>query len=219
MKKIILLFLIIIFGCTTQSDIEYKEYKDQLIETAKKCYDRQLFWGSGGDISVKIPGAGKFIVKSTGYSLGSLDYDRVTTMTFDNEVIEGRTPSHEAPIHGNIYKIRKDVGAILHMHAPYSTAWATAGMKVPPVTQQSVKLLSKCGIVKYYPVGSNELIDEITDLYKDNDIKVVFMENHGVFVVGKDLEELLNNAELVENTARIAYLLKTIGTPKEFKFE
>ncbi|MGK9475221.1 class II aldolase/adducin family protein [Melioribacter sp. OK-6-Me] len=219
MKKIVTLFLILIFGCATQPNIEYKEYKDKLIETARRCYDRQLFWGSGGDISVKIPGTNKFIVKSTGYSLGYLDYDKITTMTFDNDVIEGRTPSHEAPIHGNIYKIRKDVGAILHMHAPYSTAWATAGMKVPPVTQQSVKLLAKSGIVKYYPVGSNELIDEITNLYKDEVIKVVFMENHGVFVVGKDLDELLNNAELVENTARIAYLLKSIGTPKEFKFE
>ncbi len=219
MKKLVALFLILIFGCAPQPKIEYKEYKDKLVETARRCYDRQLFWGSGGDISVKVPGTNKFIVKSTGYSLGYLDYNKITTMTLDNDVIEGKTPSHEAPIHGNIYKIRKDVGAILHMHAPYSTAWATAGMKVPPVTQQSVKLLAKCGIVKYYPVGSNELIDEITNLYKDEVIKVVFMENHGVFVVGKDLDELLNNAEFVENTARIAYLLKAIGTPKEFKFE
>ena len=42
------------------------------------------------------------------------------------------------------------------------------------------------------------------------------MENHGVFVVGKDLEDLLYNAEKVENTAHIAYLCKALGESRTF---
>lgn len=220
MKKILLLsLLILIISCRQKVNIEYKEYKDELIKISKRCYDRQLYWGTGGDISVRIPGTNQFIIKSTGFSLGDLNYDRLTTITFDNKIIEGKTPSHEASIHSEIYKMRNDAGAILHMHAPYSTAWATAGLKVPPVTQQSVKLLNKSGIVPYYPVGSEELIKQISEFYKNPEIKVVFMENHGVFVIGKDLYDLLYNAEIVENTARIAYFIKALGNPKEFHME
>ena len=42
------------------------------------------------------------------------------------------------------------------------------------------------------------------------------MENHGVFVIGEDLFDLLYKAEVVENTARIATLTQMIGNPVEF---
>ena len=45
------------------------------------------------------------------------------------------------------------------------------------------------------------------------------MENHGVFVVGENLYDLLYKAEVVENTARIATLCRDIGSPVEFRYE
>ena len=45
------------------------------------------------------------------------------------------------------------------------------------------------------------------------------MENHGTFIVGKDLYDMLYKAEVVENTARIAYFCNNLGTPRSFEFE
>ena len=45
------------------------------------------------------------------------------------------------------------------------------------------------------------------------------MENHGVFVIGKNLHDLLYKAEVVENAARISILTNSIGNPVEFIYE
>jgi len=216
--KIIVLQLSLFFffqTCHNQPDSD-KHFKDQLIQAGKRCYDRGLFWGTGGDISVRIPDSDRFIIKGTGHCVGDLEYRKLSVVNLDDSLMNGPAPSHETAIHSAIYKLRQDVGAILHMHAPYATAWATAGLKVPAITQQSVTLLQDCGIVSYHPVGSEALTEAITELYSNPGTSVVLMENHGVFVVGKDLEDLLYKAETVENTARIAYLCKALGDPRDF---
>ena len=194
-------------------------YKDRLIEVAARVYARELTSGTGGDISVRVPGTERIIVKATGTCLGDLDYEKLSTINLKGEVIGGNpAPSHEADIHAAIYSMRDTVGAIMHMHAPYSTAWATAGKLIPAVTQQSVKPLETAGIVPYYRVGSPELIQAVVEAYRNPGTTVVMMENHGVFVVGRDLYELLYTAEVVENAARIAWLCKALGEPKRFEF-
>ncbi len=212
---LILLLVVIIQTCHNPPDYD-EQLKDQLIQTGKRCYDRGLFWGTGGDISVRLPDSDRFIIKATGNCVGDLDYGKLSVADFDNILLDGPAPSHETPIHSAIYKLRNDVGAILHMHAPYATAWATAGLKIPAITQQSVTLLQDCGIVPYHPIGSEALTTAISELYRNPSTSVVFMENHGVFLVGNDLNDLFYKAEILENTAKIAYLCKTLGGPRDF---
>jgi len=38
------------------------------------------------------------------------------------------------------------------------------------------------------------------------------------FIIGKDLEDILYKAEVIENAARIAYLSEQIGEPAEFNY-
>ncbi len=136
----------------------------------------------------------------------------------EEKIIDGPEPSHETPIHAEIYKMRPEVGAIMHVHSPYATAWGCIGKKIPPVTQQSVKLLKNIGIVPYEPVGSEKLVESIVSYYKDPEVTVVMMENHGTFVVAPDLYELLYRSEVIENTARIACFAKGMGEVKSFDF-
>jgi ribulose-5-phosphate 4-epimerase/fuculose-1-phosphate aldolase len=39
------------------------------------------------------------------------------------------------------------------------------------------------------------------------------MENHGTFLVGTDLEDLFYKADVIENTAKIAFISNSIGQP------
>lgn len=211
--------LLSVFICCSswQESALDRAHKDKLIEVAKRVYDSGLTFGTGGDISVRVEGMNRFIIKGTGNCLGDLDHQKLATLTLDGELMEGSPqPSHEADIHRDIYRLRESVGAIMHIHAPYATAWATAGRVIPAVTQQSVNLLRSVAIIPYYPVESQELIDAVLDTYQNHDTQVVMMQNHGVFVVGSDLYDLLYKGEVVENTARIAYFCETLGTPVEF---
>jgi len=216
MRYLKFVFLALCIGfCCSDSD---KEYKDRLIEVAKRCYERELTSGTGGDISVRIPGTDRFIIKATQNCFYDLDDNKLTIVNLEGKIIDGPEPSHETPIHADIYKMRPEVGAIMHMHSPYATAWGCIGKTIPPVTQQSVNLLKNTGIVSYAPVGSEKLLESIVSYYKNPEITVVMMENHGTFVVAPDLYELLYRGEVVENTARIAYFAKNMGEVKSFEF-
>jgi len=227
-KYFFIVNLLLLVGCsgsqvqdqeTPGEKVADKFLKDQLIQVAKRCYQRELTSGTGGDISVRVPGTDRFIVKATGHCLGDLDYAKLSTMNLKGEVVEGNPhPSHEAEIHAAIYSMRPEVGAIMHMHSPYATAWATVGRKIPALTQQSVKPLKEVGIVPYYRVGSPELIKAVVDAYRNPETQAVMMENHGTFVVGENLYDLLYKAEVIENTARIAWLCRSLGKPKDFRF-
>ena len=190
--------------------------KKQLTVIGRRCYERGLFWGTGGDISVRLPGSSQFVIKASMTCLGDMDESKMTTVNLDGSALPGPKPSHETLIHARLYGMRPEVGAILHMHSPYATAWASVGKKIPAITQQSVTLLKDMGIVPYHPVGSKELVEAVVACYKNPDTQVVLMENHGVFVLGKDLYSLLYSAEQVENTARIATLARDLGEAKKF---
>ena len=219
------LMVIIFIGCSSSqvskvADVQDRVYKDRLIEVAKRFYSKGLTAGRGGDISVRVSGTDRFIIKATRNSLGDLNYDRLSTVNFNGEVREGDPqPSHEVEIHGLVYQLHDHVGAIMHMHSPYATSWATVGRTIPPLTQQSVKILKGVSIVPYYPVGSEELVEAVAGHFENPETQVVMMENHGTFVVGSDLYDLLYKAEVVENTARIAYFSEALGTPRSFTFQ
>ena len=225
MKKLVGLLIISIslFECSGQqahpSVAQDVQYKDQIIAIAGRAYERELTSGTGGDISAMVPGSDHFIIKGTGNCFGDLSYDRLSTVGLDGRVFDGSPqPSHETDIHLAIYNLRKEVGAVMHMHSPYATAWATCGRTIPPVTQQSVEILKGMQVIPYYPPGSKELLDAVMNCYHDPETQVVMMENHGVFLVGNDLHDLLYKAEVIENTARIAILCKNIGVPVKFEY-
>ncbi len=212
------LSILIFVNCSQQKrDIMDVSQKDTLIKVAKRVYDKGLTDGTGGDISIRVPGKDRMIIKATGTCLGDLDYQKLVTMNFQGEIIEGSSkPSHEAEIHRRLYLLRENVGAIMHIHSPFATAWATVGKIIPIVTQQSVNILKDAAIVPYNQVGSNELVESIVQAYQNPETQVVLMENHGTFIVGTDLYDLFYKADVVENTAKIAYLCKAIGTPVPF---
>ena len=138
MKHFLSILVILSFSSNCQQKQSSQiEVKDQLIEISRRCYERGLYWGTGGDISVRIPGTDRILVKGTGYCVGDLDASKISTVDLAGAHLGGPTPSHETPIHTGIYQQQGDVGAILHMHAPYSTAWATVGEQIPAITQHT----------------------------------------------------------------------------------
>lgn len=220
--------LLAIFGCQQKTSnntagnisTDHAMLKDELIDIAKRIYDEGLIRGTGGDISLRIDSSDQFIIKATGISFGDLNYETLSTLNTDYQLVSGNPkPSSESDIHAALYKVEPGINAIMHLHSPYVTAWATTGQVVPSVTQQSVNVLKDACLIPYFPVGSDELRDIIVSCYKNPEVKVVMMENHGFFIIGKNLKEIFYNAELVENTAKIAWLCKSLGKPVGFDYK
>jgi len=177
-----------------------------LIEVCRAIYQRGLVSASGGNVSVRL-GGGFFLITRSGSSFMNLTEKDLLVLSGDGEVVEGvGQPSTETAIHLALYRVRGDVGSIIHAHPPYSTAFAVLGKPIPSVTVQASKLLGEVKLIGFEHPGSEALTERCVDVFKDTSVKCALLEKHGVLVVGRDIWSAYNNLDLLEETAKIAYL-------------
>jgi L-fuculose-phosphate aldolase len=152
-------------------------------------------------------------IKRSGADLSRLKLADVLTLDLDGNVLKGEgKPSVETRFHVGIYKVRKDVRAVFHVHPPFATAYAVAGKKVPMVTEAAKIVLIDVPLLPRAPPGSVELARRVEDSFKDLRVKAVLLSEHGVIAVGETLEGAYHTAALVEDTAKIALLSSLIKT-------
>jgi len=186
------------------------EIRRALIEVCRAIYQRGLVSASGGNLSVRL-GSGFFLITRSGSSFRDLSERDLLVLSGDGEVVEGvGKPSTETPIHLALYRVRGDVGSIIHAHPPYSTAFAVLGKPVPSVTVQASELLGEVKLIGFERPGSEALTRCCVDVFKDVSVRCALLERHGVLVVGRDIWDAYNNLDLLEETAKIAYLASVL---------
>lgn len=189
--------------------------REEFVRISREAYDRGLVSAAGGNISARISGTNRVLIKPTGLRLRDLTPKNLIIIDLNGNIVEGKgKPSKETRFHVGIYKVRGDVGAVIHTHSPAATAFAVVGKKLLPVTAQAAKLLGTIPLVRYAPSGSTELAKLVVDALKNRAVKTALLQGHGAIAVGKNLAEAFNNAELLEETAKIALLAFQLGKPR-----
>jgi ribulose-5-phosphate 4-epimerase/fuculose-1-phosphate aldolase len=179
--------------------------KNKIIATAKLAYKKGLTSAAGGNLSVRIPGTEYMLIKATGRPFRSLRPEDIVVIDFNGKLIEGsKEPSKEWRFHVGIYRTRPELNAVIHTHSPYATTYAVLGVEIPLITEARNTLV-RVPIVEEAPPGSERLALAVTNAFADNKVRAVILKNHGVVAAGRNLEEALNIAELVEDVAKIAY--------------
>ena len=184
------------------------ELKNDLIEISRRCFSRGLTSGAGGNISVRIPGEDKVLVTGTGISFIDTGLENIITVDLDANVVEGNLkPSKEIRWHCGIYKLRGDVGAIVHSHSPASIAFAVSNKLIPLLTTPIAKTLGNQKIIPPADPGSEKLEGYVLKAFADKEnqsLKVLLMQDHGAIAVGKTLTEAFNTADVLEDAAKVA---------------
>ncbi|MEM0076623.1 MAG: class II aldolase/adducin family protein [Thermoproteota archaeon] len=179
-----------------------EEIKVEICKVMKNLYDRGLVASLGGNVSARVPGKEYFWITPTTKFKAALRPEDLLKVSVSGEVIEGELkPSSETRFHAAIYAKRKDVNAVVHAHNPISTALASLGIEIKPITVNAVLTLGKLKVLPYKTPGSKELADEIVDNLEKNN--VLILGNHGVVGLGKDLVEALNFVEMLEEVSKI----------------
>ena len=78
--------------------------KNDFLAAAKRTYESGIQTGTGGNLSVRIPGENLMIVKPSGFSYGQCTEDNLCITDFDGNVVMGGKPTRESTLHGNLYK-------------------------------------------------------------------------------------------------------------------
>lgn len=191
------------------------DLRQELVRIGRRIFDRGLAPATSGNISARLPGSNEVLIKRTGVSLGDVEPDDFLLVDLEGNVLEGNgRPSKEYRFHLGLYRAFPDVNAVVHEHSPYATAYACAGRTFPIVTVAGEFGLNEVPLVGYAPPGLPELTEMVLAAFARGGIRAVLLARHGVVTVGADLRQAFYLADLVEDTARVAFIAGLLGTPQ-----
>lgn len=192
------------------------EIKKQICEIGRRIYDKGMVASNDGNISVRI-GENEFLCTPTGVSKGFMTPEFICKVDRDGKVIQanpGFKPSSEIKMHMRVYRERPDVNAVVHAHPLYATGFAIAGIPLTqPIMPEAVIALGCVPIAEYGTPSTEEIPDAVSKYLQSFD--AVLLENHGALSFSDTLLNAYHKMESVEFYARLLYISKQLGGPKE----
>ncbi len=180
---------------------------------ARSLFDRGLTGGASGNISVRT-GDGGLLVTPTGVSMGRLDPARLSRFDASGRHISGDPPTKEMPLHSAFYETRRSAGAVVHLHSTHSVALSILPETdpenaVPPLTAYAVMRVGKVALLPFFVPGDAGMAEAIRGLAGRR--AAVLLAHHGPVVASRDLEAAVFAMEELEETAKLALLLRGTG--------
>ena len=187
--------------------------RDALADRARSLYERGYAHGSSGNLSVRV--ADGVLVTPTGSCLGRLDPARISKIAPDGRTLSGDPPSKEAFLHLAVYASRPSAGAIVHLHCTCAVAVSCLVHDdprnvLPPLTAYHVMRVGALPLVPYFAPGDRALAAAVGALATSH--RAVLLANHGPVVAGTSLDDAVDSAEELEQTARLSLLLANRAT-------
>ncbi len=192
------------------------EIKKEICEIGKRIYDKGMVASNDGNISVKL-NDNEFLCTPTGVSKGFMTPEYICKVDKNGKVLQANgkfKPSSEIKMHMRVYKERPDVNAVVHAHPMYATAFAIAGIPLTqPIMPEAVISLGCVPIAEYGTPSTEEIPDAVSKYLPYYD--AVLLENHGALSFSDSLLSAYHKMESVEFYAKLLYLSKQLGGPKE----
>lgn len=183
------------------------EKKKELIGAARRCFDLRLQTNAGGNLSIRLASGDAIIIKPSGVGFAECTPENLQLVHLDGR-LEPSTfkPSKDLDFHLDLYRIRSDIRAIVHCHSPWATGYASAGREIPCLTVQTIEKIGRMPLIPLSSNGGPQTEIEISPYFRDPNIRAAVLANHGTIGVGKTMMEAQYLAEIIEETAHIAFV-------------
>jgi L-ribulose-5-phosphate 4-epimerase len=193
--------------------------KRQVFEANLELPKLDLVDFTWGNVSGKDTDSGAIVIKPSGVPYETMRESDMVVVDAEGRVIEGKLrPSSDLPTHVELYRHFPSIGGIVHTHSTWATVWAQACRGIPALGTTHADyffgeipctpMLSAQQTSGYYEVETGLAIVErfragATDPSR---MSAVLVANHGPFAWGKDADDAVHNAAVLELTARMAML-------------
>ncbi|HTV31975.1 MAG TPA: class II aldolase/adducin family protein, partial [Methylocella sp.] len=181
-----------------------------IIEACVKMNRSGLNQGVAGNISVRWNGG--LLITPSGIAYEKLCPEDIILMTLEGGYRHKLAPSSEWRMHSDILAARDDVGAVVHAHSCYATAFAICGMEIPAVHYMIALAggpVIRCA--RYETYGTKELSRVVLEALQDRNCAL--LANHGMVAMGRDLDEAMWRAVELEALCKQYAIALQIGRP------
>jgi L-ribulose-5-phosphate 4-epimerase len=173
-----------------------------------------------GNASVVDRDRGVFAIKPSGVPYDALDPDAMVLVDVETgAVVAGEhRPSSDTPTHAQLYRRFEGIGAVVHTHSRYATAWAQSGRELPclgtthadhfhgpvPVT----RLLDRDEVAAAYEEETGTVIAATLEERALDPLETpaALVVSHGPFAWGVDGPHAVESAIALEAVAELAFL-------------
>jgi L-fuculose-phosphate aldolase len=183
---------------------------DSVVAAMRDLITLGLSQGTSGNVSVRH-GAG-FLVSPTGIPAEALRAEDIVPMTFTGTWEHRLAPSSEWRFHRDILARRPEIGAVVHAHPTYCTAFALCGRTIPAVHYMIAAVggpTIRCA--PYAPYGTDALSAHALEALEGRG--GCLLANHGMIATGPTLEKALWLAVEMETLARQYAIALQVGAP------
>ena len=182
---------------------------EQLCEAAASFYGRGYAFGSTGNLSVRV--GDEVWISPTGQSLKGLTPSRLARVDLRGQNRNENHPSKELPFHLAVYRQREEARAVVHLHSTYSAALSCLDSfdpsdPLPPLTPYYFMRVAPLAVLPYFRPGSEELAHAVERAAPAH--HCMLLRNHGTICAGSNLNEAVDRAEELEQTARLYFILR-----------
>jgi L-fuculose-phosphate aldolase len=182
----------------------------QLAAACRRLAVAGLVHGTAGNLSVRHGDV--IAITPTGAQLESLEAGDVTLIDATGEVVGGGLrPTSELDLHLAVYE-RYGAGAVVHTHAPMSTAVSCVLEELPCVHYEMVLLGGSVRVAPYTTFATPELAAAAVDALQGR--TAALLANHGTVTFGADLDGAVRATELLEWAATLYWRAAQLGTPR-----
>jgi L-fuculose-phosphate aldolase len=190
--------------------MELADARERVAAAARQLAAEGLVIGTGGNVSAR---AGELVAMTpTGATLSGLAAADVTVIDLDGTRVDGRfEPTSELELHLGIYR-RFDAGAVVHTHAPMSTALSCVIDELPCVHYQMLLLGGAVPVAPYETYGTPELAESVLGVLEGH--AAALMANHGAITYAADLDAAVSNALLLEWACTVYWQASMLGEPR-----
>ncbi|WP_028636492.1 class II aldolase/adducin family protein [Nocardioides sp. URHA0032] len=184
--------------------------REQVAAASRRLAAEGLLIGTAGNVSARE--GDRIAITGTGVVLAECVADDVTVVSPTGEVLEGTlVPTSELDLHLCVHA-GSGSAAVVHTHAPYSTAAACVLVELPVLHYQQLLLGGEVRVAPYATFGTPELADGVLAALHGR--QAALMANHGSVAVGATLAKAVENALLLEWLAALHHRATALGTPR-----
>lgn len=189
-----------------------EQLKRQVFEANLELPKRNLVTYTWGNVSGIDRTANLAVIKPSGVDYETMTAEDMVVVDLEGKVVEGKwKPSSDTPTHLELYRAFPAAGGIVHTHSRWATIFAQAGREIPAMgTTQADYFYGAVPCTR--PMTDAEIKGEyeketgkvIIEAFRNTDpaaVPGVLVYSHGPFAWGKDANEAVHNAVVLEEIA------------------
>lgn len=196
----------------------YESVREEICRVCHLLYDRGYVVSNDGNVSARVE-EDRVLITPSGVGKGRVTPDMLVLCDLEGRILEGdRHPSSESGMHLMVYRERPDVRAVVHAHPPFSTARAICRR---PLTErylaEMILGLEEVPVTEFAMPSTAEVPDSVRPFVRTH--SAVLLANHGSLAWGPDLLSAFDRLEVVEQTAKVYFLVERMGGGTEISQE